>query len=167
MTRVGLALGSNVGDRLSHLQAARAMIAALPHAYPPLLASAIYETAPVGCAAGAQDFLNAVIEIGYDGDASVLHRDLRNIETSLGRSPTHQRNAPRTVDLDLLYFGALTVDTTELRIPHPRMLERRFVLQPLADIRADLVLPQQTRTVAELLRNLTDTSLVVRAVTQW
>ncbi len=167
MTRAGIALGSNIGDRLSHLRTARATIAASPRLQNPLLASAIYETAPVGCPMGADDFLNAVIEIGYDDEAQTLHRALRGIEARLGRSPEHERNAPRTVDLDLLYFGASLLDTAQLKIPHPRMFDRRFVLQPLADIRPDLVLPSQTRTVAELLHELADTSRVVRAAAQW
>ena len=167
MTRVGIALGSNVGDRLSHLQTARLMIAALPSFVGPMLSSAVYETAPVGCAEGTQSFLNAVIEIGYNDDPHALHRELRRIEATLGRSPDHERNAPRTVDLDLLYFGSVALEAEKLRIPHPRMSDRRFVLQPLADICPDLVLPSETRTVAELLGTLADTSPVVRAATQW
>ncbi|MFN2475012.1 MAG: 2-amino-4-hydroxy-6-hydroxymethyldihydropteridine diphosphokinase [Chthoniobacterales bacterium] len=167
MTRAGIALGSNVGDRLSHLRAARSLIAAVTGMHPSILASAIYETAPVGCEPGAENFLNAVIEIGYNADAAALHRELRTIEATLGRTPDHPRNAPRTVDLDLLYFGDVILATSSLRVPHPRMTDRRFVLQPLADIRAELVLPTQTRSVAELLASVADTSPVVRAATQW
>ena len=167
MTRAGIALGSNVGERLSHLRVARSMIAAARGVHPPILASHIYETAPIGCEPGAADFLNAVIEIGYDGDAATLHRELRSIEITLGRLPDHTRNAPRTVDLDLLYFDNVILDTDSLKIPHPRMTDRRFVLQPLAEIRAELVLPRQTRSVAELLESVADTSAVVRAATQW
>jgi 2-amino-4-hydroxy-6-hydroxymethyldihydropteridine diphosphokinase len=167
MTRAGIALGSNVGERLSHLRTARAMICVARGVHPPILASPVYETAPVGCEPGADDFLNAVIEVGYDADAAALHRELRTIEATLGRAPDHPRNAPRTVDLDLLYFGDATVDTSSLRIPHPRMTDRRFVLQPLADIRPDLVLPLQTPSIAELLASLADMSPVVRAATQW
>lgn len=167
MTRAGIALGSNVGERLNHLRSARAMITALRGVHPPILASRIYLTAPVGCEPGADDFLNAVIEVAFDADAVTLHRELRTIETTLGRAPDHPRNAPRTVDLDLLYFGDATVETSSLRIPHPRMTDRRFVLEPLADIRPELVLPLQTRSVAELLASLADMSPVVRAGTQW
>ncbi len=143
------------------------MIVALPGVQGPVLASPLYDTAPIGCEPGAANFLNGVVEIDYDGDAHALLRELRKIESTLGRSPDHQRNASRTVDLDLLYFGALAIATGTLQVPHPRMHERRFVLQPLADIRPELLLPSQTQTVAELLQQLTDTSAVVRSAAQW
>ncbi len=143
------------------------MIVALPGVQGPVLASPLYDTAPIGCEPGAANFLNGVVEIDYDGDAYALLRELRKIESTLGRSPDHQRNASRTVDLDLLYFGALAIATGTLQVPHPRMHERRFVLQPLADIRPELLLPSQTETVAELLQQLTDTSAVVRSTAQW
>lgn len=143
------------------------MIAALPRVQAPVLASPLYETAPIGCEPGAPNFLNGVVEIGYDGEAHALLRELRNIESTLGRPPDHQRNASRTVDLDLLYFGPSAITTGTLQVPHPRMHERRFVLQPLADIRPELLLPPQTQTVAELLQQLTDTSAVVRSAAQW
>ncbi len=167
MTRAGIALGSNVGDRIRHLVAGRTKIAELPKVRAPILASAVYETAPIDCEPGAESFLNAVVEVGYDGDAHALLREVRDIESTLGRSPVHPRNTSRTIDLDLLYFGELAIATPELQVPHPRMHERRFVLQPLSDIRPDLVLPSQTRTVAELLQRLTDTSPVVRSSAQW
>lgn len=143
------------------------MIAAFPGVQGPVLASPLYETEPIGCEPGAANFLNGVVEIGYDEDPHALLRELRNIENTLGRSPDHQRNASRTVDLDLLYFGALAIATGTLQVPHPRMHERRFVLQPLADIRPALLLPSQTQMVAELLQQLTDTSAVVRSAAQW
>src|SRR3954467_5393596 len=122
MTRAGIALGSNVGNRLQHLQTARAMIAESPHVRQPILASAVYDTAPIGCVSGTRNFLNSALEIGYDAEALTLLRTLREIESILGRSPTHERNAPRTVDLDLLYFGGLEMTNPELKVPHPRML---------------------------------------------
>lgn len=143
------------------------MIAALRFVQAPVLASPLYETAPVGCEPGAASFVNAVVEIGYDGEARALLHELRKIESTLGRPPVHQRNASRTIDLDLLYFGMLVSKTGTLRLPHPRMHERRFVLQPLADIRPELLLPLQTKTVAELLEQLTDSSAVVRSAAQW
>ncbi len=167
MTRAGIALGSNIGARSRHLASAREMIAALPRVQAPVLASPLYETAPIGCEPGAANFLNGVVEIGYDGDAHALLHELRKIESILGRSVDHQRNASRTIDLDLLYFGTSAITTGTLQVPHPRMHERRFVLQPLADIRPALLLPSQTETVAELLQQLTDPSAVVRSTAQW
>lgn len=165
--RAGIALGSNLGDRLDALQSARRQIERLPAVQIPLLASAIYETAPVDCEPDATPFFNAVIEIGYTGEALSLLRELRRIEAALGRPSTHARNTSRTLDLDLLYFGDLEVSKPELELPHPRMHDRRFVLEPLNDIRPDLVLPTQTKNVAALLRNLPTTEPLVRVASQW
>lgn len=165
MTRAGIALGSNIGDRLAHLVAAQKMIA--DSVAEPLLASAVYETMPIACEPGAGRFLNAVVEVGCDSDAAALLHELREIEARLGRPSIHPRNVSRTIDLDLLYFGDATISSKDLHVPHPRMHERRFVLQPLADIRADFVLPSQTKTVSQLLAELADTSPVVRAEAQW
>ena len=165
--RAGIALGSNVGDPLANLKAARAEIEQIAGVEPPLRASTIYKTEPVDCEPGAAKFLNAVVEICYAGQPAELHASLRKIERQLGRPSVHPRNVSRIIDLDLLYFGDAVSDTPELRLPHPRMHERAFVLQPLADIRPELVLPNQQRSVAELLRELGDTSQLVRGVAQW
>ena len=113
--------------------------------------SAIYETEPVGCEKGAAKFLNAAIEFEYAGEPQDLRRELAGIEKRLGRPSSHERNASRPIDLDLLYFGDLEIETEELQIPHPRISGREFVLRPLADIRPDLVLPKQTEPVSALL----------------
>ena len=142
--RAGVALGSNLGDRLGNLNSARRQISSLANVRPPIFASAAYETEPVACEPGAPKFLNAVMEIGYAGEPEELLRQLRAIESSLGRPPAHARNVSRTVDLDLLYFGEVQVAGADLELPHPRMHERRFVLEPLAEIRPDLMLPAQS-----------------------
>lgn len=160
--RTAVALGSNLGDRLANLRAARQAIIRLPNVRPPLLSSPIYETDPVGCESGAGKFLNAVIEFGYDGEPLDLLRELRQIETALGRPPEHPRNVSRELDIDLLYVGDVTIDTKELQLPHPRMHERGFVLQPLADIRPDLVLPEQTQSISHLLAQLRGQGEAVR-----
>lgn len=165
--RAGIALGSNVGDRLAHMRAGRERVESLAFVEPPLLASFLYETAPVDCEPGARNFLNAVIEVGVTAEATELLAHLRRIEHELGRPSVHSRNTSRTIDLDLLYFGDLTSDTQELKLPHPRMHERAFVLQPLADIRPRLVLPRQREPVAVLLERLPDRSGLVKFETQW
>jgi 2-amino-4-hydroxy-6-hydroxymethyldihydropteridine diphosphokinase len=165
--RVGVALGSNIGDRLANLSAARKAIASLPGVSEPILSSSIYETEPVDCEPGAARFCNAVIEIGYEGDVRNLLKELKKIEGSLGRPEDHPRNISRKIDIDLLYAGDSMIDNEQLRVPHPRMHERRFVLEPLAEIRPDLVLPNQTQTVTELLGNLLDLAGVVRLKNQW
>ena len=142
--------------------AARQAIVQLPNVRPPLLSSPIYQTDPLGCESGAGKFLNAVVEFGYDGEPFDLLRELRRIETELGRPPEHPRNVSREIDIDLLYVGDVKIDTKELQLPHPRIHEREFVLRPLADIRPALVLPGQTRTVRELLDDggLAETQIV-------
>ena len=165
--RAGIALGSNLGDRLATLRAARAQLSELPKLEKPLLVSAVYETDPIGCEPNAPPFLNAVIEIGYSGDARALLGELRQIEAALGRPVMHERNASRTLDLDLLYFGETQPSESDLQLPHPRMRERRFVLEPLYDIRPELVLPAQREDVATLLNHLPATPPLVRVVTEW
>jgi len=165
--KVGVALGSNLDDRLQNLRAARQAIAELPGIKPPFLSSSIYETEPVDCEPGAAKFLNAVLELDYQGDPITLWRDLKKIESNLGRPPNHERNVSRNIDIDLLYFGGVKIDTGELVLPHPRMHLRGFVLQPLAEIDPDLVLPNQTKTVRELLASLRESAKVVRFTNDW
>jgi 2-amino-4-hydroxy-6-hydroxymethyldihydropteridine diphosphokinase len=133
----------------------------------PIKASPIYETEPVDCEAGARPFFNAVIEFSYSAEAMQLCDELKRIEVTLGRPAAHLRNMSRPIDLDLLYFGDLVVVTDQLTLPHPRIAGRRFVLQPLADIRRDLVLPGQTRTVCELLASGPQSARVVPADARW
>jgi len=165
--RAGVALGSNLGDRLANLCAARDRISQRPAAQPPLLSSALYETEPVGCEPGASPFLNAVIEFEYAKDAAELLQGLREIESALGRPSDHVQNTSRTLDLDLLYLGDTTVQSPSLQLPHPRLHERRFVLQPLADIRPDLLLPARAETVTTLLQRLSETPRLVRIAAEW
>ncbi len=165
--RAGIALGSNIGDRLGNLKNARAQIGEMPMIRPPILASSIYETEPVGCEPGAPSFLNAVIEVDSGATAAELLAGLRGIEAAAGRLKKHARNAPRTLDLDLLYHGEQRVTADGLELPHPRMHERGFVLAPLAEIRPDLVLPGQRENVATLLRNLLAAARVVRVASEW
>jgi 2-amino-4-hydroxy-6-hydroxymethyldihydropteridine diphosphokinase len=164
--RAGVALGSNLGERLANLRNARKEIIAMKCALPPLRCSAIYETEPVACEKGAAKFFNAAIEFGYSGRAEELRRELAAIERILGRPAGHERNVSRPIDLDLLYFGELVMETPELRLPHPRIVDREFVLRPLADIRPDLVLPRQTESVSALLSRL-PSSGVVRLEVEW
>jgi 2-amino-4-hydroxy-6-hydroxymethyldihydropteridine diphosphokinase len=165
--RVGIALGSNIGDRLKNFRAARKAIVDLPGVAPPILSSAIYETEPVDCEPGAKNFLNAVLEFDYEGEAADLLKKLKQIESDLGRPTDHPRNTSRKIDIDLLYFGDAEIDQDKLKVPHPRMHLRRFVLAPLTDIRPDLILPRQRKTVRELLALLNDPSKVLRLTTDW
>ena len=152
--RCGIALGSNLGDRIAHLRAGQAALVQLHTGKAGPLVSPIYETEPVDCDPGTAPYLNAVMEIEFEGAPVELFHALQKIERDLGRPAEHARNAPRTLDLDLLYAGDIALDTSELTLPHPRLAARRFVLQPLAKIRPALVLPGTQKTVAELLAGL-------------
>lgn len=164
--RIGIALGSNLGDRLENLRTARNAIAgfALDRS---MRVSRVYETEPVNCEPGAGKFLNAVLEIEYDGDPSELLEKLIRLEESLGRDRNHARNVSRKIDIDLLYADELVINNERLQLPHPRMHERRFVLQPLADIRPDLVLPNQTKAVSDLLAQIQDSTKVTFFAEDW
>jgi len=165
--RTAVALGSNLGDRLDNLRAARRQIVELAQVQPPVVFSSIYETEPIGCERGAAKFLNAVIEFDYEGDPVRLLEQLSRVEESLGRKRDHPKNVSRTVDIDLLYCGDRQIDNERLQLPHPQMHLRKFVLQPLADIRSELVLPGQTRTVREMLAELKEPGEVVRVANNW
>jgi 2-amino-4-hydroxy-6-hydroxymethyldihydropteridine diphosphokinase len=165
--RTAVALGSNVGDRLENLRAARRQITELVGVKPPIASSSIYETEPIDCEPGAANFLNAVIEFDFEGDPVHLLEQLVRVEESLGRKRDHQRNVSRTIDIDLLYCGNLRIDNERLQLPHSRMHLRRFVLEPLADIRPELMLPGRTRTVRELLAELEGPGEVVCLMNSW
>jgi 2-amino-4-hydroxy-6-hydroxymethyldihydropteridine diphosphokinase len=164
--RIGIALGSNLGDRLANLRAARKALVDLV-GDKALLVSPVYEMAAVGCEPGAGKFLNAVLEIDYDGDPTELLEELIRVEASLGRDRDHARNVSRKIDIDLLYADELNVQNERLQLPHPRMLSRKFVLQPLSDIRPELILPNQTRTIRELLAQIQDSTKVIRFAEKW
>jgi len=165
--RTAVALGSNVGDRFGNLRVARDAILALPDVKQPIFSSAIYETEPVDCEPGAEKFLNAVMEFDYEGEPGSLLKQIIRIEEEFGRRSDHPKNISRTIDIDLLYCGDRGIDNERLQLPHPRMHLRKFVLQPLADIRPNLILPNQTRTVADLLAELGDCGSVVRLASDW
>lgn len=165
--RTAIALGSNLGDRLANLAAGRDAARRLPGVSAPVAQSRVYETEPVGTGSDAGPFLNAVIEVEFAGDPLALLAALRSIESALGRPIRHPRNAPRTLDLDILYAGDLVLHDDTLIVPHPRLHLRRFVLAPLNDIRPALRLPGQAHTVAGLLARLGDSSAVTVFADAW
>lgn len=164
-TAFGIALGSNLGDREANLRrGVELLMARVPEAQLTAVAS-LYETEPVDCAPGTQAFINTVIEVVADDlSPTQMHAHLAAVEQAMGRPAQREKNSPRTLDLDLLYAGDFEIDSPSLTIPHPRLHQRRFVLQPLAEIRPDLVLPGQTKTIAKLLAELSDDPDSVRRV---
>lgn len=138
MARVGISLGSNLGDRLSHLRTAVAKLAPF-RSSGHLLLSPVFETEPVDCPEGSGAFLNAVVEIETELPPLELLSATQGIERKMGRPEVRTVNAPRTIDLDLLYYDDLTWEAPGLLLPHPRIFQRAFVLKPLMAIRPDLV----------------------------
>jgi 2-amino-4-hydroxy-6-hydroxymethyldihydropteridine diphosphokinase len=139
-----VALGANLGRPADAVRAAVAEIGKLP-ATRVLKASTLYRTAPVG--SSGPDYVNAVVEISTGLTAPDLLAALQAIESAAGRTRPY-RNAPRTLDLDLLLYGGARIESAGLQVPHPRMNERAFVLVPLAEIAPQRVDPQQLRAVA-------------------
>jgi 2-amino-4-hydroxy-6-hydroxymethyldihydropteridine diphosphokinase len=163
--KVGLGLGSNLGDRLRHLQQAKAYLLSLsPEGWH--VASPLYETEPLGCPPNSPKFLNAVLEIEFTGAPKTLWKKIAAYEVAHGRDRNLPKNAARSIDLDILYFGEKEILEKDLVVPHPRMAERRFVLLPLSTIRPDLIIKGTGKTVRMLLRELPAQDGQVRFVQQ-
>lgn len=147
--RAGIAMGSNIEPREKSLRDATDFLRGL-HRDGPFLVSSIYETSPVDCAPGTASFLNATAEISTNLPPLELLGELQKYEFRQGRPLEREKNSPRTVDLDVLYYGDMTLSAPRLELPHPRMTSRGFVMLPLAEIVPDLVLPGESHTVSEL-----------------
>jgi 2-amino-4-hydroxy-6-hydroxymethyldihydropteridine diphosphokinase len=159
MTRlVYIAMGSNVGDRAAMLaRAVEEMSRAGLHV---LRQSSLYATQPVGGPPQAW-FLNAVVEAETDWMPLRLLHTLQKIERAMGRRRTVTRG-PRTLDLDILFYGGSVIRSRELEVPHPRLPLRRFVLAPLAELAPSLSHPLLHKTIGELLAETADSSQVRR-----
>lgn len=166
---VGLGLGSNLGERLNNLNCARDAILSL-EGVRHNGSSAVFETEPVGVRPEHADkaFLNAVVIICTWRSPQELIAELQQIEHVLGRErDPRDRYGPRTLDIDVLYFGDLHTDAAELTLPHPQCARRRFVCQPLASLRPDLILPGMDRSIRALLDDLPAEPTVTEYGTQW
>lgn len=145
MTRVYVGLGANLGDREATIRAALARLPGL------VAVSKLRETEPVGVV-GQPAFLNGAAALETELSARELLDALLAIERELGRE-RRERWGPRTIDLDLLLYGEERIDEPGLTVPHPRLHERRFALEPLADLDQELVVPGRGR-VGDLLAEL-------------
>ncbi len=143
-TLVYVGLGANLGEREAALRSALIAIGQLPGTRVTRV-SPLYGSAPVD--AGGPDYLNAVAELSTALAPQALLQALQSIEQAAGRERPY-RNAPRTLDLDILWFGGQAIDTPELTVPHPRMAERAFVLRPLADLAPERVEASALQAVA-------------------
>ena len=149
-----IALGSNLGDREVNLREALRLLGELPRTKL-LRESSFIETAPVDSPEGAGAFLNGVAQVETNLSPRELLDSLLDIEKRLGRDRTGQpRNAPRTVDLDLLLYGTQVINEPGLEVPHPRMHEREFVLWPLLQIASKLTDPRDGTPYAEHYQKL-------------
>jgi 2-amino-4-hydroxy-6-hydroxymethyldihydropteridine diphosphokinase len=143
MTPGFLGLGSNVGDRRAHLEAA---VRALPeHGVAVLASSSVYETEPVGLVLDQREFYNACLRIETELGPEELLGECKAVERELGRDFGQVRHGPRVVDVDLLLLGDIAYESERLTIPHRDVLARRFVLVPLLELDPELTLPDGTR----------------------
>jgi 2-amino-4-hydroxy-6-hydroxymethyldihydropteridine diphosphokinase len=157
-----IALGSNLGGSRRNLLLALDRLQEF--STQPVSSSSLWQTTPVDCPPGSPPFVNAVAGLHPRPDETPesLLRQLQKLEAEFGRQRGNIPNAPRLLDLDLIAFGARTANLPELILPHPRAQLRRFVLQPLAEIAPQFVLPGQLASIAELLGALSNLDMPVR-----
>ena len=161
---VYLGLGANVGNRLANLRVAVARMRTFARLE---AVSRLYETEPVGLKEQPA-FLNAACCVTTGLEPVALLRFLNNLEIEIGRRPGGSPGGPRPIDLDILLYGERVVDTDGLRIPHPRLAERAFVLAPLCDLAPEMRHPSLGKTMRELLNAVGEAGVkVVVAASGW
>ena len=160
-----IALGSNLAEPVTNIR--RAVEALQLLSAKPIRASSLWQTTPVDCPPGSPPFVNAAVAlVPQPGETpESLLAKLQALEQEFGRQPKIVLNEPRPLDLDLIAFGKEMRNTPELILPHPRAHLRRFVLQPLAEIAPEFVLPGQRKTIAQLLVSLRSPEQIVRLPT--
>ena len=165
MSEVGyLGLGSNEGDRLANLRAAREALGG--HGIEVTGSSSVYETAPQGEVTEQADFLNACLQIRTELEPEQLLDACKSVERELGRAPGGVRHGPRPIDVDVLLLGEHELRSERLTLPHAEVTSRRFVLEPLLELEPQLALPDGTR-VADRLPQLADQRVTRLAPPGW
>jgi len=160
---VYLGLGANVGNRLANLRLALARMRTFVRLE---VVSSLYETAPVGLKE-QPPFLNAACRVTTGLEPAALFRFLKNLEAEIGRRPGGPLGGPRPIDMDILFYGERVVETEGLRIPHPRLADRPFVLAPLCDLAPELRHPMLGKTMRELLDAVGEAGVEVVAACGW
>jgi len=166
--KTGFSLGSNMGGRLRQLTQAKTLLLLDPHVKF-VDQSLVYETEPVDVkeAYRQMKFLNAVLVVDSPYTAEEWLLKIKRVEEALKRERTDDRNAPRTIDVDILFSGDEIVDNDLLQIPHPRWPERRFVVAPLADVCPERVLPGEECTVRKILEQMPENDDVRLFAEKW
>ncbi len=152
---IGFSLGSNLYNRKRLLMQAKNLLLSAPRTRY-VDQSPIYETTPVDVKPEYQSmaYLNSVVIVESELPMESWLSYIGKIEKNLGRERTEDRNAPRTIDIDIIYAGEQIIDGGGLEVPHPRWAERRFVVQPLNDVRPDMILPEMNKPVSVILSSL-------------
>ena len=158
MSRVFIGVGSNEGERLAQISKAIRLLGSCPGTHLAQLAT-ISETAPVG-GPPQGPYLNTVVEAETTLSPSALLAVLQEIERRVGRVPSAQRWSPRPIDLDILFYDLQIINEPTLIVPHPRLHERQFVLEPLAQLAPDFVHPVLHRSITQLCEELLRRSLM-------
>jgi len=157
MSKVYLGIGTNLGNRKANLRKAIEMIG--EHIGKVLNSSPVYETAPWGFEA-EDDFLNMVVSVETNQTPTELMKKIVTIEAMLGRDRNQDRYSSRVIDIDILIYDDLVINENGLKIPHPLIHERKFVLVPLCDIAPDILHPVLKTTISELLKSCRDRSRI-------
>lgn len=157
MTQAYIGIGSNLGDRTSYCKRALDEIAGFSRI---TKVSSLYETDPVG-KEDQPEFINCIAEIQTDLSAQDLLKKLNLAEEKLGRV-RHEKWGPRTIDLDIIFYGNLVINEENLEIPHPRAHLRRFVLEPLCEIMPDFIHPKLGLSASQLLGKIDDNKSVIK-----
>ena len=151
-----LGLGSNIGHRYQNLKKCIHQLNEHPHIWV-IEQSYVYQS-PAMYQTDQEDFYNMVVEIDTNLIPVDLLSEIKKIELSVGRLPENKKNMPRILDIDILAIGNMRIQSTLLKIPHPGIPDRKFVLRPWRDIAPEFILPNYTQTISDLLIDSTDPS---------